>query len=359
MPEKNGITSISITTGTMIRVVLIALGVFLIWFLRDLVLVILTSIVIASFIESAVQRTKRFGVGRVLSVVLMYFISLLFLAGLFYLFAPLLITEIYNFSSFLSSYFPDADFLGYFQNDAFSGAKDIVNTLSNSFSISALLENSKTFITNLSGGFFQTLSAAFGSIFNVLMIVIVSFYLSIQEKGIENFLRIIIPYKHEEYALDLWERTRHKIALWVKGQMLLGLLVAVLTYLVLSLLGIQYALLLALLTGLLELVPYGMIIAMVPAITFAYLSGGVTNSLMVFGAYLIIHQFEVYLLAPMIVKKVVGLSPLVVILAVLIGAELAGVWGLILAVPVAVAVMEFINDLEKDKIFARTSHEAK
>jgi predicted PurR-regulated permease PerM len=359
MPEKNNITNISITTGTMIRFVLVILGFFLVYTLRDLVLVLLTSIVIASFVESLAPRFKKFKIGRVTGVVILYISGILVLASLFYLFAPLLITEVYNFSTFLASYIPNASFLNYFQSDAFSGAKDVVATLSNNFSLGSLLTISKTFIQNLSGGFFQVLAVAFGSIFNVTMIVIISFYLSIQERGIENFLRIIIPPKHEDYAVDLWQRSRHKIALWMKGQMLLGLIIAVLVYLVLSLLGIEYALLLAIITGFLELIPYGFLVAMVPAIAFAYLSGGISSSLMVGGAYLIIHQFEVYLLAPLIVRKVVGLSPLVVILAVLAGFELGGVWGLVLAIPVAVCLMEFINDVEKEKIFTRNSNETK
>ena len=359
MNEREKATSISIDTGTIIRVFLVALGFFLIYFLRDLVLVILTSIVIASFIGSAASRMEKFRINRILSVAIIYFISIFTLAGVFYLFAPLLITEIYNFSNFVSSYFPDATFLNYFQNEAFSGAKDIVAHLSNNFSIATLLSTSKAFLTTLSGGFFQTLSSTFGSLFNVFMIVVISFYLSVQENGIESFLRIVIPPKHEEYAVDLWNRSRRKIALWVKGQMLLGLLIAILIYLVLSLLGVQYAFLLALITGMMELIPYGMLIAMVLAVAFAYLSGGIVNAAMVAGAYFIIHQFEVYLLSPLIVKRVVGLSPLVVILAVLIGYDLAGFWGLILSVPSAVVIMEFLNDIEKDKIFARTSHEAR
>jgi predicted PurR-regulated permease PerM len=349
MLEKNNISSISISNGTMIRLALIVLGFYLIFLLRDLVLVVLTSIVIASFIGSAANRFRKIKIGRVSGVVILYIISLLILAGIFYLFAPLLITEIYNFSAFLSSYIPDSTFLSYFQSDVFSGAKDIVANLSHT----SLLTISKAFIVNLSGGFFQMLSVAFGSIFNVIMIIVISFYLSIQENGIENFLRVVVPPKHEDYAVDLWKRSSHKIALWVKGQMLLGLIIAVLVYLVLSLIGIQYALLLAILTGLLELIPYGFLIAMVPAIAFAYLSGGITSALMVTGAYLIIHQFEVYLLAPMIVRKVVGLSPLVVILAVIIGYDLAGFWGLVLAIPVAVCLMEFFGDIEKKYLSKR------
>ena len=62
-----------------------------------------------------------------------------------------------------------------------------------------------------------------------------------------------MPIEHEEYAVDLWERSRRKIALWMKGQMFLGILIAILTYLVLSLLGIQYALLLAIIAGIMVL----------------------------------------------------------------------------------------------------------
>ena len=351
-------TSISISTGTMIRLVLVALGVFLLWFLRDLVLVVLTAIVLASFVESTIPYFRRMRINRVLGIVILYVITLLALAGLFYLFAPLLITEIYNLSSFLGSYAPNISFLNYFQNEAFSGAKDIVNTLSDNFSLTALLSISKTFILNLSGGFFQTIAVAFGSIFNFILIVLISFYLSVQEKGIENFLRIVFPVQYENYVVNLWERSRRKIALWLKGQLLLALVVAVLIYLTLSLLGLEYALLLSLIAGIMELVPYGILVALIPAFSFSYLSGGIGSAFMVTGSYLIIHQFEVFLLAPLIIKKIVGLSPIVIILSVLVGFELGGVWGGVLSIPLAVIVMEFLSDIEKDKILARTKNES-
>src|SRR3989338_2135448 len=353
--QGNGTTSISINTGTMIRAAMVIIGIFLLWFLRDLILVILTSIIITSFVESAVPYLKKIGIGRVAGIVLLYAVSILVLVGLFYLFAPLLITEIYNFSTAMSSYVPGVYFLNYFQNDAFSGAKDIVATLSNNLSFTSLASVSKAFVQNLSGGFLSTLSVAFGSIFNVGMIVLISFYLSIQEKGIESFLRLILPIQHENYVVDLWDRSSRKIALWVKGQLLLGLVVGVLIYLVLSLLGVQYALLLAIIAGIMELIPYGILVALIPAISFSYLSGGLGSALMVTGAYLIVHQFEVFLFAPLIIKKVVGLSPIVIILAALIGFELASFWGVVLAIPLSILVVELSNDIEKRKILTKTN----
>jgi predicted PurR-regulated permease PerM len=355
MFEKSSNAHVSISTGTIIRFFLVALAFYLFWFLREIFLVLLTAIIIASFVESGIPYFKKFKINRVLAVVILYICTILLLALLFYLFAPLLITEIYNFSVFLSSYLPNSPIINYFSNDAFGGAKDIVNNLSHSLSLTTLVSTSNAFISNLSGGLFQVLSVAFGSIFNVVLIVLISFYLSIQENGIENFLRIIFPLEHEEYVVDLWKRSRRKIALWMKGQMLLGVLIAILTYLMLSLLGIKYALLLALIAGVMELIPYGILIALIPAVYFSYLSGGIGSALMVAGAYIILHQFEVFLFSPLVIKNVVGISPLVVILAALIGFKLGGFWGLVLAIPVSVFIMELVNDIEKHKISSRAN----
>ncbi len=350
MAPKNNITNISISTGTMVRAVLVMVCVLLLWFLRDLALVVLTAIVIASFVDSSVPYFKKIGINRIFGIVLFYLITLLTLAGLFYLFAPLLITEIYNFATFLSAYIPNVTFLNYFQNDAFSGAKDIVSALTGHISLANLMAVSRAFILNLSGGFFQILSVAFGSIFNFFLIILISFYLSIQEKGIENFLKIIVPAQYDDYAVDLWSRSSRKIGLWVRGQMMVALVVAILIYLILSLLGIEYALLLAMIAGVMEMVPYGILVALVPTFAFSYLSNGLTSAIMVTGAYIIVHQFEVFLFSPIIIKKVVGLAPIVIILSVLMGFELGSFWGAILSIPIAVVFMEFINDLEKDKI---------
>jgi len=304
--------------------------------------------------ESSAPFFKKIGINRVFGTLALFAFWILSLPVLFFLFAPLLITEIYNFSSLISAYVPDISFFNYFKNEAFSGAKDLVGALSGNLSIPTLLSVSKAFILNLSGGFFQTLSIAFGSIFNVVLIIIISFYLAVQEKGIENFLKVILPIQHEDYILDLWERSRKKIALWVKGQLVLGLVDAVLVYLVLSLIGIQYALLFAIVAGIMGLIPYGTLIALVPAVSVSYLSGGISDSLMVAGAYLIIHQFEVFLFAPLLIKSIVGLSPIVIILSIVIGFELGGVWGALLAIPIAIVLMEILSDIEKNKILART-----
>ena len=107
------------------------------------------------------------------------------------------------------------------------------------------------------------------------------------------------------------------------------------------------------------MVPYGILVAMIPVFAFSYLSNGLSSAFMVAGAYIIVHEFDVFLFTPLIIKKIVGLSPIVIILAVVIGFELGGIWGAILAIPLAVILMEFLNDIEKDKILLKTSNEQK
>jgi predicted PurR-regulated permease PerM len=177
-----------------------------------------------------------------------------------------------------------------------------------------------------------------------------SFYFAVQETGIDDFLRLVTPVEHEQYVVSLWRRSQDKIGKWMQGQLLLGLIVGVLLYLGLVILGVPYALLLAVLAAIFELIPvFGQILAALPAIAVAFGDGGVTAALLVLGLYLIVQQFESNLIYPLVVKKIVGVPPLLVILALLIGAKLAGFLGILLSVPIAAALQEFINDIQKKK----------
>jgi len=346
---------VSISTGTIMRILIIGGLLFVSIKLINIILIVLTSIVIASFIESAVNKMKKYIRNRIFAVFLIYVVTFSALIGLASVFIPVFINEMSALVSSLSQYIPDGSLLNTFQPDAISGAKGVVNTISSNGTIGDLITSTQKLASNLSGGLFNVFSQVFGSIFNLVLIVIISFYLSIKEKGIENFLRVIIPDESEEYIIDLWQRTEHKIGLWMQGQMLIGLIVGLLTYLGLTILGVKYSLVLAIITGIFELIPFGIYLAVIPAIMFSYLDGGATLALLSVALYFILHQFEAYLIYPLVIKKVIGISPLVIILSILIGWQLAAFWGVILAIPFAVCLFEFLDDLEQKKILAKDS----
>ena len=172
-----------------------------------------------------------------------------------------------------------------------------------------------------------------------------------QADGVGKFLRIIAPIEYEEYSIDLWKRSKDKIGLWMQGQILLAFLVAVLAFLGLTLIGVKQALVLSFLAGLFEIIPlFGAFLAAAPAVLVASLDGGLSTGLLVAGLFLIIQQFESHLVYPVVVKKVVGVPPIISILALVIGAKLAGFLGVIISVPLAAVMMEFLNDYEKRKV---------
>lgn len=339
--------NITVSSGTIIKSILFALLIGALFFLKDIVLIVLTAIVIASAIEPITKWLVSYKVPRVVSVLLVYVIIILILLSLFYFFVPTLLREASNFLALLPTYTNLFDISGVIDKaDFLSGSDSVVKN----FSIRDALSRIESSFTNVSAGFVKTISLVFGGALSFVLIIIFSFYFAVQETGIDDFLRVVTPVKHQMYILDLWKRSQFKIGRWMQGQLILALIVGVLVYIGLTILDIRYALLLAVLAALFELIPlFGAILAAIPGIIIAFVDGGVTLGLLVAGLYLIIQQFENHLIYPLVVTKVVGVPPLLVILALIIGAQLAGFLGIILSVPIAAIVQEFVKDVQKEK----------
>ena len=177
----------------------------------------------------------------------------------------------------------------------------------------------------------------------------ISFYLSVQEHGIENFLRIVTPLEHEAYILDLWQRSQRKLGRWFQGQILLGVLVGVMVFLGLTILNIKYAISLAILAAIFEIIPvFGPIMAAIPAVVIAFIQAPLSG-LMVLGLFIIVQQFENHLIYPLVVRKTIGVPPLLVVISLVIGGTLGGFYGIILSVPTAAVLVEFLNDIASRK----------
>lgn len=339
--NTNKNVTINITSGTIVKTILFLLLFALIYFMKDLVLVILTAVVIASAVEPATRWFTKHRIPRVLAVIFVYAVITLLLVGSFFLLIPPILDE----TSSLLSNSPQ-----YFDSIELWNPIGRVGEISQGFSLKEVVAEFRDSISNATGSLFQTISSIFGGVLNFILIIILSFYLSVQEYGIANFLKVITPLDQEKYIIGLWKRSQYKIGLWMQGQLLLAFIIGVLVYLGLTILNIKYAFLLALLAAIAELIPlFGPIIAAIPAIVIGFATGGTTLGLIIAGFYIIIQQFENHLIYPLVVKKVVGVPPLLVIIGLIVGAKLAGFLGLILSVPIAAAVMEFVNDIEKNK----------
>ncbi len=344
---ENKTYSINISSRTILTLALISGLVLVLIKIKSIVLIILTSVVIASFISiSAGSLKRRLGLNRSLAVALMYLITVAVFGLVFYFFVPVLIRELVNLIPLITEYFPESVSLEGFN---FENVGALGQGGDTGAPIADMIEGIRILFNTVSSGVMSTLSALFGGIANVALVAIISFYLSISKDGIENFLKIVTPIQHEKYVIGLWERSQRKIAFWMRGQFVLAIIVGLLTFLGLSIVKMEYALLLAVIAGFFELIPFGVYLAVIPAITLSFAAGGLPLAILVVAVYVVIQQLESYLLSPLIVQKATGISPLVVILSVLIGINLAGFWGLILAIPVAVTILEYVKDLESAK----------
>lgn len=342
MPQgKNIIINISI--NTFLKAVLIILFFVFLYLIRDVVAMILLSVVIASGVEPAAKWFQKYKIPHVLAVVLVYLIAFLILGALFYLTIPTLFNELSNLIRNLPNYL-DEPFRSKLIHEVLPELPISISQILSSFA-----ENARVYVEKLASGFFQATAALFGGALSFVLTIVLSFYLSVQEKGIEKFLRAVTPVKQEEYIIDLWLRTRNKIGSWLKGQVLLGLLVGVFVFLGLTILRVEYALTFAFLAAVFELIPiFGPILAAIPAVAVALLKSPAL-ALGVVILYFIIQQFENHLIYPLVVRKVIGISPILVILALVIGGKLAGFLGIILSVPIATILVEIMNDFEKRK----------
>ncbi len=352
--DKSNHYHVSITPSTIVWTFLIALLFVTAYILRDLLLVILTSVLLAAAISPAAKWFVKRRVPRVVGVLIVYFGFILSLVAVFYFLLVPLLQEIFAFIRALPDYFealeawvPNLEGDPVLENIPFFG--DFAEELSPSTIIEGIQES----LTGLSQGFLSAIFLLFGGVLNFILIIVLSFYLSVQENGVAKFLRLVTPANKIEYVLDLWGRAEVKIGYWMQGQLILAVIVAVLVYLCLVLLGIPHALLLAVLAGMFELIPvFGPILAAIPAVIIAMVEGGnflgpgITIGIVVTGVYIIIQQFESQLIYPLVIRKVIGLSPIIVIVALIAGFQLAGFLGIILSVPVAAILLEFLNDMQ-------------
>lgn len=338
------VITLKLTPLSVVRIFVVILLGLALWELQSILIIVLTAVVIASFVEAGAVKLQQLKLPRSLAVLIVY-TALFALFGLvIFLFLPTFIDEL----SGLTALLPEGSGLTNLLDGISNGGK--ANVGSGGVDPVLVAEQLRDVYFAFSSGILEGASSLFGGVVNFVLIIVISFYLSMQEKGISQFLRLITPIEHEEYVIGVWQRTQHKIGLWFQGQMVMALIVFVLSYLGLTILGVPYALMLSLLAGVFELVPFGLLLAAIPALIIAFLAGGWGSVLLVGIVYFAIQQFENYVLQPIIIQRATGVPSLIVLLSIIMGIQLFGFLGLFLGIPFAVVALEILNDYESKKL---------
>lgn len=340
---------VTVSPWTIIKILFCIVLFWFVFYIKDIVLIFLAAVVIASAVESVALWFVGKHIPRILAVVFVYLVAVGLLAMFFYFILPPLVSDTIDLLNTLPRYV-DLQSLG-----GEAGLVGFKSTVVNILNGMSLQELTTTLSRSFSAGssFFQTATTIFGGVSSLVLIVVLSFYLSAQKDGVEKFLRLVTPIEQEVYVVRLWKRSQQMIGRWLQGQMFLGLLVGLFVYVGLLIFGVRHALLLAFVSALFELIPvFGPIFGAIPGIAIGLLDGGLGKGLIVAALYTVIQQVESNVVYPLVLKKVIGVPPLIIILALLVGFKLGGVLGMILSVPIAAILLEAVYDYQKKSITA-------
>ncbi len=325
MPET---VKFEISSWSVAKVLLIIAAFILLYLVKDVVALFFIVLILSATFSPVVKSWQKY-IGRVFSIVALFLILAAIIFGVVYIIIPPLVVQTSQLAQSIPAYIRSSNFGNLQQH-----LPTIQNTLNN------LVSNLGTLSSNI----YSFTAGIISAVFAVLMVLILTFYMLINEQDIKKFVSFIFPENHRESAVVVINKISAKIGSWFRGQMLLGLVVFILDFIGLSIIGVPYALILAVIAGLLELIPtIGPIVAAVISALIA-LTISPWTALFVIILYLVVALLENAFLVPKIMQKAVGISPVVILLALLVGAKLMGIVGAILSIPLAASLSVVIME---------------
>ncbi len=332
---KTDIAKIEITWNSLFRILLMVIFAAALYYVGDILAILLVSIVISSALDVPLNFMEKRKIPRLLGMIFIIIVAVSILAILLYTVIPTIILQL---------------------RDLFNNLNKMSGFLARGLGIPRISYQLETNLDKLASsifsGDFSLLSLVpriFENIILTTSVLMVSLYLALYREGVENFLRAVLPLSREEYAIDVFHRARRKIGKWIGGQIFLSLIMGSAVFLGLEIIGVNYSLILGIITAFLEIIPFVGPIAAGALAFLVALSQSIKLSLAVVVFFVILHQLEANFLAPMVIRRITGIHPALTIVSILIGARLGGFIGIVLAIPAIVFIQEFVDDFMAKK----------
>jgi len=310
--------NIRITTKTIITAIVVSFGVWLVVQLRVIFLILFASLILALALSPIVEVLTRRKIPRGVAVSLV----IVFLASLFLGLGAVGVTPLVDQTQKLIQRFPQ-----------------VLESLGESTAVPSFLRNFNQALGNqlsaVSQNVLRMTLGAFSGALLVVSIFFLTFYLLLDLEEFKKLLLSFLSKADHQAAEDIIDEMEGKLGAWLRTQFLLMLIVGVMVFVGLWLLGLDYALPLALIAGLLEIVPnLGPITSAVPALILGFATSPLTG-VGVLALYILVQQIENNLIIPKLMQHAVGFNPLVTMVIILIGGKLFGLFGVLIAVPAA------------------------
>ncbi len=313
-------SKIEISHRTIIFTVALLIGLWVILQIRDILFLLFISFILMSALRPIVELLARIKIPRIVAILLIY--SVIF--GLFGFSLAGAIPSLVMQSTKLVQELPIvvSRVLPYWDIDIRSISQQIAPISENVVKVTV---------------------GIFSNVITTLTVLVFTFYFLLERRHIEMFLTSVIGEDAARQTLDVLETIEQRLGAWVRGELFLMFCVGLFSYIGLTILHVDFALPLAIIAGLLEIIPMvGPILSAIPAVLVA-LASSPFLALSVVALFFIVQQVENNLIVPFVMKKSVGLSPLVTIVSLMIGGKLMGVTGAILAVPVVLVLQAIVG----------------
>jgi len=329
MSKEEKIYKFEISHRTIIFTIFFLLLLQFLWMIKDLLFSLFIAFVLVSALRPFLNNLLKLKIPRILAAFIVYFSFLTIIVILLSIIFPPLIKETIQFS--ITFPFIIEKLISNFSYPFFDWR-----------SIFQYLPNATNQVFNLVTGFFS----------NTIWLVYTlffSFYFLIEENAIKNILSSFFPEEKTQKIVDFINLLEKRVNNWFWGEIILMVVVGMLTYIGLNLIGLKYALPLAVLAGILEIIPnLGPTIAAIPAILIGF-SQSPFLGISALALAILVQQLENNLIVPVVMKKVVGLNPVVTLIALIIGGKLAGVLGILLSVPIVIVIQTFFFEFFNKK----------
>ena len=322
--SKNGIIKlmhkkIDISHRTIIFTVLFLLGLWFLYYIRGILFMLFVAFLLMTILDPLANLFVKLKIHRSLSIVITYILVIGILGGVIALISPVLVQETTSFVSALPTYL-------------------------SKIGLSPSAANLTSGLVQQVGGVLNFTFSIFSNVFSIITVLVFSFYMLLGYSGIRSQIILLLGEEKGRRMSRLVESIEEKLGKWSRGELLLMLSVAIGNYIGYLLLKIPFALPLAVLTGIFEIVPIlGPIISAIPAVLIGFGISPLTG----FGAAAVaflVNQLENYVLVPKIMQKSTGVSPLLVLVSVAVGAKLAGIMGVIIAVPFVITLQVILRE---------------
>jgi predicted PurR-regulated permease PerM len=326
---------------SIIKFFLVILGLYFLFLIKYVLALIFVALIFASAIDTWVDYLQNKKVPRGVSVLIIYLVAIAVIGTAVILIIPPIADQISELADQFPQYYDRiGEAFSFFQK--YSSQFGLEQAEDGGGAISSTL-------TDVAGRIYDFIQNVLNGIVSLVIVLVITFYMTVEENALKRTTRSLVPKKYQDFVVQLINKIQRKIGKWLKGQLILSLVIGILSYLGLLILGVKYALVLALIAALGEFIPYiGPVISAIPAIFLAFVQSP-WKALFVLILFVVIQQLENHLLVPKIMQKAVGLNPIISVIALLIGFEVGGVLGAVLAIPVATAISIIIKEVFEEK----------